>query len=249
MDLSRTQALIGTENIRRLAGACVAVCGLGGVGGYAVEALVRSGVGRLILVDNDTVDPSNLNRQIIATVRTVGMPKTEAAAERARQINPEVEITALPLFLSPETVTQVFDERPDFIIDAVDNVTAKLALAAGAKERLIGFVSSMGTGNRLDPTRFTVGSIRDTAGCGCGLARVMRRECAKRGLDIRVVYSTEPPVDPVTPVEGTNGRHPPASAGWVVGAAGLALAGCAVRWIIDDSILEGTKENEAADNS
>jgi len=139
----------------------------------------------------------------------------------------------LDLFLSPETVQQVFDQQPDFIIDAVDNVTAKLALAAGAQQRGIGFAASMGTGNRLDPTAFCVGKIANTAGCGCGLARVMRRECKKRGIDMTVVYSNELPAEPVTPLEGENGRHPPASAGWVVGAAGLALAGCAVQWIME----------------
>lgn len=231
MDLSRTESLIGAEKLDRLRGCCVAVCGLGGVGGYAVEALARSGVGRLVLVDNDTVEASNLNRQLIATENTVGMDKTQAAAQRVYDICPQTQVVPLKLFLTPQTVEQVFAQQPDFIIDAVDNVTAKLALAAGAQQRGIGFASSMGTGNRLDPTKFRIGRIRDTAGCGCGLARVMRRECAKRGIDMTVVYSVELPSEPVTAVKGENGRHPPASAGWVVGAAGLALAGCAVDWL------------------
>jgi len=229
MDLSRTRALIGAENMDRLAKSKIAVAGLGGVGGYAAEALLRSGVGTLILADGDTVDPSNLNRQIFAVEQTVGLSKTEAAKQRLLAIDPGANLILIQEFLTPENLGLLFDEGPDFVIDAVDTVTTKLALAKETAERSVGFISSMGAGNRLDPTAFRIGGIADTAGCGDGLSRVMRREAKKRGLDFKVVYSLETPQE-IT-LSGENGKHPPASAGWVVGAAGLALASEAIRYI------------------
>ncbi len=231
MDLSRTQALIGAENADKLAKSKIAVVGLGGVGGYAAEALLRSGVGTLILADGDTVDPSNLNRQILATEQTVGMPKTEAAKRRLLSINPDAKLILIQEFFMPENLGLLFDEGPDFVIDAIDTVTTKLALVKETAERKTGFISSMGAGNRLDPTAFRIGMIAETAGCGDGLARVMRHEARKRGLDFKVVYSLEIPQEIVLP--GAKGKHPPASAGWVVGAAGLALAGAAINYIIN----------------
>ena len=231
MDLSRTLVLIGAENADKLAKSKIAVVGLGGVGGYAAEALLRSGVGTLILADGDTVDPSNLNRQIFATEQTVGMPKTEAAKRRLFSINPNAKLILIQSFFTPENLGLLFDEEPDFVIDAIDTVTTKLALVKETAERNIGFISSMGAGNRLDPTAFRIGSIADTTGSGDGLARVMRREAKKRGLNFKVVYSIEKPQEII--LTGENGKHPPASAGWVVGAAGLALASAAINYIIN----------------
>lgn len=234
MDLSRTRALIGAENLEKIRNATVAVAGLGGVGGYAAEALCRSGIGRIILIDGDTVSESNLNRQLFATTDTLGMEKPMAAEKRLSAVNPETRIITRSVFLTADNISTVTDSNPDFVIDAIDNVTAKLALAISCRERGIGLVSSMGAGNRLDPTAFRRGWLSDTAGCGDGLARVMRREARKRGIEnLRVVYSTELPIIPTDElsVEG-NGKHPPASAGWVVGAAGLALAAEAIEYII-----------------
>ena len=228
MSLERTQALLGAEKTEKLAHARVAVVGLGGVGGYALEALGRNGVGCLIAVDGDTVSASNLNRQLLATHATVGLPKTEAARRRIAEISDTVETVCVQAFLTPDNLDLLFSQRPDVILDAIDTVTTKLALIERALKEGVAIVSALGSGNRLDPTRFVVGDLADTAGCGCGLARVLRHELRRRGIThLRVVYSTEQPVNVTLADE--NGRHPPASAGWTVGAAGLALAAEAVR--------------------
>ena len=229
----RTRALLGGTAMERLASARVAVVGLGGVGGACAEALARSGIGELILMDHDTVDLSNCNRQLFATSATVGLPKTEAACRRIREIIPDIRLFPVPAFYSADTPGLLFDLAPTLVIDAVDTVTSKLALAAACREYGIPSICCLGTGNRLDPSAFRLGRIEDTAGLRCGLARVMRRECRRRGLSgLPVVYSLEPPCAPyedsVPALAPEHGRHPPASIAFCPPAAGYLLAAWAV---------------------
>ena len=225
---SRTEMLFGSEGMERLFRAHVAVFGLGGVGGYAVEALARSGVGSLTLVDNDTVSESNLNRQLLATRSTVGQYKTDVAKARVLSINPDAEVFTHRLFFLPETADS-FDFRGyDYIVDAIDTVSGKLELAVRAQEAGVPIISSMGTGNKLDPTALEVADIYETS--VCPLARVMRRELKKRGVPaLKVVYSKEPPLTPLSPPAEADGanpvRHIPGSTAFVPAAAGLILAG------------------------
>ena len=208
--LIRTETLIGAENIDKLQRATVAILGLGGVGGAAAEAICRMGVGRIILVDSDTVDRSNLNRQLFATADMVGQSKCLAARRRLLSINPEVELSCHEQFFLP---------------DAIDTVTAKLYLAEQCQQRGIPLVTCLGTGNRLDPSQLRWGDISETAGCGCPLARVMRRELKKRGVQKQtVVYSIEQPAKAICPGGEEKGRHSPASCAFVPPAAGYLLA-------------------------
>lgn len=216
--LQRQNAVLG-EASQTLRGLRAAVVGLGGVGGAAAEALCRAGVGALTLVDFDTLCSTNKNRQLLALDSTMGMLKAEAAAKRAADINSECIVRALAIRVDAENVDSVFDPRVDFLIDAVDSVTAKLLLIERCAELSIPVISCMGTGNRTDPTAFRVGKITDTAGCGCPLARVMRRELTKRGLaDTLVLYSTELPVKP-------DGEVKVGSVSWVPPVAGYTMAG------------------------
>ena len=222
---ARSEAIFGSEAIEKLKNSHVAVFGIGGVGGYAVEALVRGGVGTLTLVDSDTVAVTNLNRQIVALHSTLGQQKTEAAANRARDINPTVAVYTRNVFFTPETATDFDFSKYDYIIDAVDTIAAKLALVLRAKEFGVPIISAMGAGNKLDPTAFMVADIYKTT--VCPLARVMRRELKARGIRrLKVVYSTEEgkKID-LSGEEPSNGRHPPASTSFVPGVMGLILAG------------------------
>lgn len=222
--LERTLPVLGSEALERLENSRVALLGLGGVGGAAAEALCRAGVGHLLLVDNDTVSASNRNRQLIATTATLGLAKTAAAKERLALINPSCQVTTLQRFYLPEESSFLYDWQPDCVLDAIDTVTAKLHLAERCRELNIPLISSMGTGNRLDPSRLRLGSIGDTAGTGCPLTRIMRRELGKRGItQLQVVYSQEPPVKSVC-VESEHGRHSPGSTAFVPPAAGFLLA-------------------------
>ncbi len=188
----RTQLLLGEKAMERLAGAKVAVFGIGGVGGHAAEALVRCGVGNLVLVDKDTVSISNLNRQIIALHSTVGRAKVDVMAERMRDINPDVHLELHRCFFLPDTAKDFDFSAYDYVLDAVDTVTAKLELIRCAKESGVPIISAMGAGNKLDPGALQVADLYETS--ICPLARVMRRECKKRGIEtLKVVYSTEPP--------------------------------------------------------
>lgn len=217
---SRTELLIGAENIQRLGRARVAVFGVGGVGGYVVEALVRSGVGTLDLIDADVVSLSNINRQIIATDRTVGRAKVEVAKERALEINPEIKVNIYKIFYLPETAGQFDFTLYDYVVDAIDTVTGKLSLIMQAKEAGAPIISCMGAGNKLDAAAFRVEDIYRTS--VCPLAKVMRRELKKRGVkELKVVYSKEEPVK--------RGSHIPGSIAFVPPAAGLVLAGEVVR--------------------
>ncbi len=194
--LSRTELLLGSKNMIRLERARVAVFGIGGVGGHVVEALARSGVGALDLIDDDIVVPSNLNRQIIATVSALGRPKVEAARERILEINPDCRVTVHKTFYLPETAAGFDFSMYDYVVDAIDTVTGKLMLAEQAAEAGTPLISSMGAGNKLDPTAFRVADIYETK--VCPLAKVMRRELKKRGIrSLKVVYSEESPVAPV----------------------------------------------------
>lgn len=227
---ARTRLLLGDEGLARLAASRVAVFGVGGVGGFAVEALARSGVGALDLVDSDTVDSTNLNRQIIATLPAVGRPKVEVAAERVASINPACTVRAHRCFFLPET-TGAFDFAAyDYVIDAVDTVSAKIVLVEAARAAGIPIISSMGAGNKLDPTAFRVADIFETS--VDPLARVMRRELRRRGIDgLKVVYSTESPRPPAaTPEAVKDGSRPaPGSVAFVPSVAGLILGGEVVR--------------------
>ena len=226
---ARTRLLLGDEGLQKLRASRVALFGLGGVGGYTAEALARSGVGTLDLIDNDTVSLTNLNRQILATHDTVGQYKVDVAAQRIQAIDPTIQINTYRVFYLPETA-HLFDfSQYDYVIDAIDTVTGKLALIAQAKAAGIPVISCMGTGNKLDASAFRVADISKTS--GCGLARVMRKECAKRGIrGVKVVYSEElpltPEADPNEPIpEGSSRRSLPGSLAFVPGTAGLIMAG------------------------
>ena len=226
----RTEILLGTQAMVRLSRTRVALFGVGGVGGYALEALVRSGIRDITVIDGDTVSKSNVNRQIIATSHTVGRPKVEVAKERAEQINPDVKITALNLFFSKENADSIDFSSYDYIIDAIDAVSSKIELIMRAKEAGVPIISSMGAGNKLDPTAFEVSDIYKTS--VCPLARVMRRELKARGIDrLKVVYSTEAEItsgerDP------ESGKMSPGSLSFVPSVMGLIMAGEVIKDLI-----------------
>ena len=226
---SRTRLLLGAEGMEKLTNARVALFGLGGVGGYTAEALARSGIGAIDLIDNDTVSLTNLNRQILATHDTVGQHKVDVAAARIHQIDPSIRVRTYKVFYLPETADLFDFTQYDYVIDAIDTVTGKLALITQAKAAGVPVISCMGTGNKLDASGFRVADISKTS--GCALARIMRKECAKRGLKgVKVVYSQELPLtpeeDPDEPIpEGSSRRSLPGSCAFVPGTAGLIMAG------------------------
>ena len=227
--LSRTRLLLGADAMEKLNSARVAVFGLGGVGGYVVEALARSGVGALDLIDHDTISPTNINRQILATVDTVGIGKAEAAKQRVLSINPQIKVNAIQKFYGPDTAAEFDFSQYDYVVDAIDTVTGKLALVTAAQAAGTPIISSMGTGNKLDPTKFQIADISKTS--VCPLARIMRKECAKRGIKhLKVLFSTEDPIpsDPstLTDEELPEGRRSiPGSVAFVPSVAGLIIAG------------------------
>ncbi len=229
---SRTRLLLGDDGMDKLRNARVAVFGIGGVGGYAAEALVRSGVGTIDLFDSDVVSLTNLNRQIIATTETIGRYKVDVMKERALSINPEITVNTHNCFYLPENAGDYDLSQYSCIIDAVDTVTAKLELAVRANAASVPLISCMGAGNKLDPTAFTVADIFETS--VCPLAKVMRRELKKRGIKkLKVVYSKEPPLSPAKDggEETDHRRIIPGSTAFVPAAAGLIAAGEAVREI------------------
>lgn len=222
----RTAMLIGEDAVDKLQQASVAVFGVGGVGSYVVEALARAGVGRLLLVDSDTVSVTNINRQLIALHSTVGQFKVEVAAARVRDIQPACVVETKAVFYTPETADDIDLSGYSYIVDAVDSVSAKVELIVRAEALGVPIISCMGAGNKLDPTRFEVADIYKTT--VCPLARVMRRELKNRGIrSCKVVYSRE---EPVVPAEG--GRRLPASISFVPSAAGLVLAGEVIKDLI-----------------
>ncbi len=227
---SRTELLLGKEAMERLAASRVAVFGIGGVGGYAAEALARSGIGALDLIDSDRVSLSNINRQIYATLKTVGQYKVDAAAERIHDINPDAEVRGYRIFYTPETEGQFDLSEYDYIVDAIDTVTGKIALAVNAERAGTPVISSMGAGNKLDPTAFEVADIYSTS--VCPLARVMRHELKRRGIKkLKVVYSKEPPLTPGQSDREDGGprRQIPGSNSFVPPVAGLIMAGEVIR--------------------
>ena len=229
---SRTAQMLGKEAMMRLQHARVAVFGIGGVGGYACEALARAGVGRLDLFDSDVVSLSNINRQIIALHSTVGRAKVEVMRERIHDINPDCEVRTHKVFYLPENADAFPLGDYDYVADAIDTVSAKLELAVRATAAGVPIISAMGAGNKLDATRFEVTDLSKTS--GCPLARVMRRELKARGIThLKVVFSTEPACTPPTDapggVDSSSVRTPPGSLSYVPSVAGLLLAGEIIR--------------------
>ncbi len=222
--LDRQVALIGDGATEKLKSSSVMIFGIGGVGSYASEATVRSGVGRVIFVDGDTVSPSNINRQLIADTASIGREKTVVMAERARLINPDCEAIAEQIFVDASNYATLLDKyRPDFIIDCIDTVSSKLLIIKWAAENGTRIISSMGTGNKLDPSKFQITDIKKTS--VCPLARVMRRELKNMGItSLPVIFSTEEPV--------RTGERVPASISYVPSCAGLMMAGYVIRELI-----------------
>jgi tRNA A37 threonylcarbamoyladenosine dehydratase len=230
-EFSRTELLIGKEALARLKCAKVAVFGIGGVGSFVVEGLARAGIGRLVLVDSDVVSLTNLNRQLIATRKTLGRPKVEVMKERILEINPEAEVTIHQAFYLPDTAPELLQDDYDYIVDAVDTVTAKIDLIVQAKKRGIPIISCMGAGNKMDPTCFKVADIYSTS--VDPLAKVMRRELKSRGIDtLKVVYSAEPPIKPMKSEEESTKKQIPGSISFVPPVAGLIIAGEVVKDLI-----------------
>ena len=230
-EFSRIEQLLGTEGMEQLAAARVAVFGVGGVGGYVVEALARCGVGALDLIDSDEVALSNMNRQIIALHSTVGQKKVEVMARRVTDINPRAKVRVHPVFYLPETADRFDFTEYDYVVDAIDTVAGKLELVKRAKAAGVPIICSMGAGNKTDPTAFEVADIYATS--VCPLAKVMRNLCRREGITaLKVVYSKEPPMKPAIPAERVDGRTPPASAIFAPAAAGLAIAREVVREIV-----------------
>ena len=236
---SRTRLLLGQDGIEKLRNARIALFGLGGVGGYAAEALARAGVGHMDLIDDDTISLTNLNRQLLATHSSIGMYKVDVAAQRIRDIDPSIEVRTYKTFYLPDTADQFDFAQYDYVLDAIDTVTGKLMLIARAKEAGTPVISCMGTGNKLDATAFEVADISKTS--GCALSRIMRKECAKRGIKgVKVVYSKELPLepaqdpdDPMEPQrEGSSRRSTPGSTAFVPGVAGLIMAGEVIKDLI-----------------
>ena len=233
---SRAALLLGSEGMQKLKNARVAVFGLGGVGGFVVEALARNGVGALELVDHDTISITNINRQILATQSTVGKGKAEVAKARVLEINPEIAVTARALFFGPDTARQFDFSRYSYVVDAIDTVTGKLALVTAAQAAGVPIISCMGTGNKLDPTKFQIADITKTS--VCPLARIMRKECAKRGIrHLKVLFSTEDPI-PSDPTAASHEELPegrralPGSVAFVPSVAGLIIAGEVIKDLI-----------------
>lgn len=243
---SRTELLLGKDRMDRLYRARVAVFGIGGVGGYTVEALARSGVGTLNLIDNDRVCLTNINRQILATRRTVGQFKVDAARERILDINPDANVYTYKIFYTPQTAVQFDFSQYDYIVDAIDTMAGKLELAEQAQKAGVPIISCMGAGNKMDPSAFEVADIYETS--VCPLARIMRRELRRRGIEkLKVVYSKEPPMTPIGDAdsppdglpEGVRRRQTPGSNAFVPAVAGLIIAGEVVR------DLTGTRDSGA----
>lgn len=233
----RTQMLLGKEAMEKLENSRVAVFGIGGVGGYVCEALVRCGVGKFELIDSDKVDITNINRQIIATTKTIGMYKTDVMKERMLDINPNAEITVRNCFFLPDNANEFPFENYDYIVDAVDTVSAKIGLVIEAQKKNIPIISCMGAGNKLDGSQFKVSDIFKTK--MCPLAKVMRTELKKRGVKkLKVVYSEEKPLKPIAGVlqdnenKGTARRAVPGSVAFVPSVAGLIIAGEVVKDLI-----------------
>ena len=256
---SRTQLLYGVEAMQYMASCRVAVFGIGGVGGYVVEALARSGIGALDLIDDDKVCLTNINRQILATRKTVGKYKVDVAEERIKEISPDCEVRTYKTFYLPETEDQFDFREYDYVVDAIDTVTGKLAIVENAKKAGVPVISSMGAGNKVNPAAFEVADIYETS--ICPLAKVMRRECRKRGItSLKVVYSKEPPIRPLedmsiscrqhcicppgTARKCTERRDIPGSTAFVPSVAGLIIAGEIINDLCKDAFWSARNQKE-----
>lgn len=227
----RTAALIGDKAVELLNNSRVMLFGLGGVGSFVAEALVRSGIGEIAVYDNDTVDITNINRQLIALDCTVGRLKTEVTAERLKQINPNVRVLEYPVFVTPELIEKTDLSKLDYVIDAIDNVTAKIAICKKAREQSIPVISAMGAGNKLDPTLFEIAPIEKTS--VCPLARVMRSELKKRNITgVKAAFSKEPAI------KNNKTEKSPSSIAFVPSVMGLIIAGEVIKDIIKDKGLQ-----------
>ena len=247
---SRFELGIGTYNLNELKGKTVAILGIGGVGSFAAEALARSAIGRLILVDKDIVDVTNINRQLIALHSTVGRPKVEVMKERIQAIHPECEVIPLHLFYEAETADEIFSHQPDFIIDAIDTLTSKIHLILECKKRGIPIVSSMGAANKLDPTQFIVTDISKTY--MDPVAKIVRQQLKKKGIEkgVQVVFSPEQPLQPQQELfqeVGKSGseirkeKMPPSSNAFVPPMAGLITASVVIRHFLEQNEREGER--------
>ena len=231
-EFSRTELIFKKEGMEKLASSRVAVFGIGGVGGYTVEALARSGIGAIDIIDNDRVCLTNINRQIYATHSTVGKYKVDVAAERIAEINPDCTVRTYKTFFLPETSGGFDFTVYDYIVDAIDTVTGKIAIVEKANKSGVPVISAMGAGNKIDPTAFEVADIKNTS--VCPLARVMRRELAKRGIEhLKVVYSKEKPIKAEECEEETEKRTIPGSVAFVPSVVGLIIAGEVIKDLID----------------
>ena len=230
----RTAMLLGEEAVEKLRRSRVAIFGIGGVGGYTLEALARAGIGQLDLIDSDTVSPSNINRQLLATHSTLGMRKVDAGRQRVLDINPEAQVRTWPIFYTPETADRFDFSQYDYIVDAIDTVTGKLTLVERAVAAGTPIICCMGTGNKLDAAAFEVADISKTS--MCPLARVMRKELSKRGIKhLKVVYSREEALTPAgaeEEMQRTGKRQIPGSVSFVPGTAGLILAGEVIKDLV-----------------
>ncbi|HBI04775.1 MAG TPA: tRNA threonylcarbamoyladenosine dehydratase [Paenibacillaceae bacterium] len=249
---SRLELMFGQEGYQLFRNSTVAVLGVGGVGSFTVEALARTGIGRLVILDKDCVDITNINRQIHSTLETVGQPKVEVMKKRIASINPECDVVTLQTFYREDTAHELFSYPLDYVVDAMDTVSAKLHLILECKERNISFISSMGAANKIDPTQFKVADLFDTS--YDPIAKVLRRELRKRGIKkgVPVVYSTESPIkiheevlpevvaDPDSPIRKVT--SPPASNGFVPSVAGLILASVVVRGLLEKNGIEIQRE-------
>lgn len=237
---SRTELIIGKQAMEKLHNSKVAVFGVGGVGSFVVEALVRAGIGNFILVDKDEVDLTNINRQLIATHKTIGQPKVEVTKKRILEINPEAEVEIYQEFFMPDS-KDYFDKTVDYVVDCIDTITAKIELIIRAKKLNVPVISSMGTGNKLDPTKFEVGDLYKTS--VCPLAKIMRKELKQRGVkELKVVYSKEEPIKPGVSTDNnseenknlaTSKKQVPGSISFVPSVAGLIIAGEVIKDIIN----------------
>lgn len=225
---SRTELLLGKEKVDILKNSKVAIFGIGGVGSFVLEGLARAGIGSFILIDNDTISESNLNRQLIATTKTIGRTKVEVAKERILEINPNANIEIYKEFFMPDTREEIINESIDYIVDAIDTVTAKIELIVRAKKLNIKIISSMGTGNKLNPTKFEIADIYKTS--VCPLAKVMRKELRKRDInELKVLYSRE---EPIRIGKNLKEKQVPGSISFVPSVAGLIIAGEVIKDLI-----------------
>lgn len=227
----RTEMLIGKKAVEKLKNSHIMIFGIGGVGSYAAEAVARAGVGKITLVDKDVVSKSNINRQLVALSTTVGMPKVKVMKERISNINDKIVVSAYEKFCLPDNIDEFFEEKIDYVIDAVDTVSAKLAIIEKCKKSEIGIISAMGAGNKLNPQDFQVSDIYKTE--MCPLCKVMRRELKKKGVDsLKVVYSKETPVETKREFDDESGKPLPGSVSFVPSVMGLILAGEAIKDLI-----------------